>query len=84
MFGILGTASGVLAIVFKETMFGMLIPLALFLAAVLEYSARGTSALFPSLAARAQRHVQAGAEMTQTYRLAKLYRSQLQAMPHGN
>ena len=83
-FGAGGAAVGVLAIVFKEMKLGLLVPLALSVAATMEYSARGTSELYPSLAARAQKHVHAGAEMTRIHRLAELYGSELQTMPLGN
>lgn len=50
----------------------------------LKYSAIGSSDLFPSLNKRAQNHVNAGAEMTRIQRLAKFYKSDLQAFPPGN
>ena len=53
-------------------------------AGLLEYSVRGKSELFPSLADRARRHVDAGAEMTRIHRLAVLYNLELRAGPQGN
>ena len=53
------------------------------LAVAMEYGARGTSELSPSLALRAQKHVDAGAEMTRIYRLAKMYNKEFQALPPG-
>ena len=50
----------------------------------LKYSATGSSDLLPSLTKRAQNHVNAGAEMTRVHRLAKFYKSDLQAFPPGN
>lgn len=50
----------------------------------LKYWATGSSDLFPSLTKRAQNHVNAGAEMTTVHRLAKFYKSDLQAFPPGN
>ncbi|KAK7089360.1 uncharacterized protein [Littorina saxatilis] len=44
---------------------------------VLRWLATGQTEFLPSLDARAQKHVNAGAEMTRIHRLAKLYRSQL-------
>ncbi|KAK7115675.1 uncharacterized protein [Littorina saxatilis] len=43
----------------------------------LRWLANGQNEFLPSLDARAQKHVSAGAEMTRIHRLAKLYRSQL-------
>ena len=54
------------------------------LAGVMGFLSRGSSELFPSFAIRAQKHVDAGAEMTKIHRRAKLYRSQLQAVAPGN
>lgn len=50
----------------------------------MKYSATGSSDLLPSLTKRAQNHVNAGAEMTRVHRLAKFYKSDLQAFPPGN
>ena len=52
-------------------------------AIAMEYGARGTSELSPSLALRAQKHVDSGAEMTRIYRLAKMYNKEFQALPLG-
>ena len=78
--GVVGAASWIAC---KKPL-GLLVPLFVSFAGVLEYAARGTSDLFPSMAARAQKHVDAGAEMTRTHRLAKLFNSELQETCPGN
>ena len=63
---------------------GLMSAFLLSIAALMEYSARGKSDLFPSLARRGHKHVKAGAKMTRIHRLAKLYKTDLQKLPPGN